>query len=804
MLNATRAQRQRSVWPLLLCTLIIHTCILQLPSAPAQELLDSDQLFSPSAGQIFYEVAYELANSDQLSAPQAEQAAVFLTATIYLDSRANYVLPDMIKLAAQQPQQNRFQFVHDLLTNYVDQSADLEIVTQAVQYLLEQLNSREEREKFLEDFTQRIGGKNPVLDSEFACLLGLLMVEKADFDAAQFYFMQAFNNNKYNRLAFEKLLELAPQQIEPAMYLEHLRLTLAENPFDIEAALGFAQYAERLQLYDTAADTYEYCVNLFEYLYPSQQLPANIYLPWAISSYNTRRNQYRALQIAEKIRQSGRLDLILEAIAAKAAQKIGNTQQAEQILQDAEKKIQEMLISNQSARQNLPPELLGWFYCFAMTDPGKAIDWANKAYSTQPDSPTTAAILAYALAINAQNDWAKTIIDSYENNQIAELTLAKIQLAQGQTDAAIETLKSAIAKDPAALEAEQAKKILAEHGGEYVPPIDPDLTLAVLRNNFGPTAVPTFEAPQKMISVQLNLRGSKFPYASKFGGSVAITNNSSEPLVISDHGLFTGNIRIDANVTGDINKKIPNLVSLRTRPTSPVGPGQSIFIPVRLVTGQLRKLLSTYPQAFLDIEFTVYIDPVTNDHGVTNRLPGIEPAKIVASRPGTELTGRFLRNRFNSLSNGRQGQKIRTAQLFTGLLAEQQAMAQREPLYKFMYADWMPELLKSALVHNLAGDDWVAKVHTMTAMLSLPLDYQLINALAENLNDSHWPTRLMALYLLAKKQDASFKKVLDWTAEYDSNLLVRDMAIALGAARRKKTDELSTEGQPTEQPGTGD
>jgi hypothetical protein len=131
-------------------------------------------------------------------------------------------------------------------------------------------------------------------------------------------------------------------------------------------------------------------------------------------------------------------------------------------------------------------------------------------------------------------------------------------------------------------------------------------------------------------------------------------------------------------------------------------------------------------------------------------------------------------------------------------------MAQREPLYKYMYADWMPELLKSALVHNLASDDWVAKVHTMAAMLSLPLDYQLINALAENLNDTHWPSRLMALYLLAKKQDASFNKVLDWTAEYDSNPLVRDMAIALGAAKPQNTDELSTEGQPTEQPGTGD
>ncbi len=85
-------------------------------------------------------------------------------------------------------------------------------------------------------------------------------------------------------------------------------------------------------------------------------------------------------------------------------------------------------------------------------------------------------------------------------------------------------------------------------------------------------------------------------------------------------------------------------------------------------------------------------------------------------------------------------------------------------------------------VHNLDDEDWVVKVHTMAGMLSLPLDYELMNAVAENLNDTHWPTRLMAVYLLAKNQGGGFAKVLNWTAKYDSEKLVRDMAITLGAA----------------------
>jgi len=45
---------------------------------------------------------------------------------------------------------------------------------------------------------------------------------------------------------------------------------------------------------------------------------------------------------------------------------------------------------------------------------------------------------------------------------------------------------------------------------------------------------------------------------------------------------------------------------------------------MRLVTGELKQILLTYPQASLEIEFTLYIDPVTAGQGkATNRLADI-------------------------------------------------------------------------------------------------------------------------------------------------------------------------------------
>lgn len=772
--------------------------------------LDSDRLFSPSVGQRFYEIAYELANAEALTDPQAKQAIIFLAATKTLDARANYVLPDMIKLASRYSDQDYSGLVYQLLADYVDESADLEVVREAVRYLIDRLNSREQREELLSELLKNLGGKNAFLDSELETSLGLLLAEKADSKAAIFYIMQAYNHNKYNKLAFAKLAEFVGvmgEQIKPVVRLEQLRLVLGENPLDINAALAFAQYAEELQLYQTAADAYEYCADLFRFLTGDtgiEALPAFIYLPWALTSYNTQRNQHRCLQIASRFRQTGRFDLLLEAIAAKAAAKIGDNEQSKRIFQAAEEKALQLVVGGLTVGdyepQTMNYEQLAWFYCFASPDADKAIDWANKVYSIEPNSATAAAVLAYSLVMNQQTEWAEMLIDNYEHNQIADLTLAKIQLHQGQQTAAIETLKTAIARDPGSLEAEHAKELLARQDSDYIAPTNPDIILTVLKNNFGQTVVPQFTKPENIISVQLNLRGSKFSYGSKFDGSVIITNNSSEPLVISEDGLFNGNIRVDANISGDLNMNIPKLVSVKIRPALPIKPGKDKLIPLRLVTGRLRRILLTYPQASLDIEFTVYLDPVIDDEGrITNRLEDIKPVRVLVKRTGAKLTAKYLRYRLNSLSTGRQGQKINTIHLFTGLLREQNAMANRQqPPYKFLYAGWMLDMYRPALVYNLADDDWVVKIHTMAAMLSLPLDYELIRAVAENLNDTHWPARLMAIYLLSKSQDDSFGKVLDYTAKYDPSRFVRDMTVALGAAEpeQPKPTTPDSEKQP--------
>lgn len=751
----------------------------------ARSTADSDSLFSQSLGRKFYEIAYEIEHSKDPDTEEIRQAIIFLTATRNLDSRAKYALPDMIKLVSRYSDRNHSQLMYDLLDEYINESADLEVTGKAVQYMLNNIGSREGRERGLTSLSINFGQRNTAFNSELFVLVGALAVEKTDTDTATDLFLRAFTDNTYNKLAFEKLSEIIGDQILPATRMDYLRSALGQNPLDMKAALAFARYAEEIQLYQVAADGYQYCADLFAYLNPGQPLPPSIYTLWMISCYNTQRSQYKCLQIAEQLRQKGRFDLLAEAIAGKAALRIGKIKKANQIFTAAEDKVLKLLSDSGvlSSDSGVTAEKLGWFYCFALPDAEKALDWANKAYSKEPDSRSASVILAYALVMNDQTDWAKTLIEGYEHDQIAALVLGQIQLKDQQKDSAFKTLKAAIAKDPGSLEAERAKEILIKNGGEYIPPIDNELILIALKDRFEERIVPRFIQPEKIISVRLSVRGDKFYYGTEFGAAIEVKNISSQPIVISDDGLLKGNIRIDAELSGDIKKTLPNLVAVKIRPSLPIMSGQSLLVPVQLVTGELRRILFTHPQASIDIEFTVYLDAVEGlDGTVANRLRDIAPAKSLVKRPRIELTRKYLQNRLNSSSKGRQGQKIKSAQLFAGLLAEQQAMANRQPLYKFMYAAWMPVLIKSALMQNLADDDWVVKTHAMAAIMPLPLDYELTNAIANNLNDTHWPARMIAVYLLARNSDEAFADVLDWTAKYDSNKLVRDMAIALGAA----------------------
>ena len=145
-----------------------------------------------------------------------------------------------------------------------------------------------------------------------------------------------------------------------------------------------------------------------------------------------------------------------------------------------------------------------------------------------------------------------------------------------------------------------------------------------------------------MIEVQFSVRGNDFSYGNELEGVIGITNRSAEPLVITADGLFQGNFRVSARVAGDIKKDIPDLLSQTIRTDMIVLPGRSLIETVKLSVGELRNVLMTYPQASLDLQFTLYVDPVATPGGaISNRLVDVKPVTISIKRPAVDDHGRL-------------------------------------------------------------------------------------------------------------------------------------------------------------------
>ena len=598
------------------------------PFALAQQTAESGQLFSPLTAETFHKTARQLYTSNPGDGKSAKIAMVFLNAARELDPRGEYTYEDVLILGSQSDSDENFDLVYKTFRKYVTETSDFEILRKAVRYMMSTADSRQDREQLLTRLFRIVRRDNALLASGLLTELAQLAAEKGDDENAKNLYAEAYGYNKYNALAFERyneLLQKGDQGLAPYAYARDFRLAMDINPLDIDTVFALAQYCESIGAYDVSADAYEYAANLFKYLSPTEDLPAAIYLPWLMTSCNTPMLADKCLSIAGQVTRSGRFDIRVEALAALAARKAGDIELSKKMLFTAGQKAEDMLRSGTVAPEVTPVEL-AWFYAFAQPTADRALAWANRAFSADPNMPGAKSVFGYALAMNEQFELAESFAAELKGDQIATLTLAMVQLSKNDKDKAIQNLKSAVATDPLSLAAEKAKALLAANGSEYISGTSPAIVIDRLKKEFGERIVPSFRPAKEIISAKLNLTGSEFSYGSDMNAQLVVTNNSANTIVVADDGIFTGNIRVDADVTGDINQKFPMLIGKKMTPSQPVKPGDYVSIPLDLTTGPLGKLLAAFPQASVEIEFTAWLDPIVDANGnLRNSLRHFEP-----------------------------------------------------------------------------------------------------------------------------------------------------------------------------------
>lgn len=771
------------------------------PTIAAAQSKEGQPFHSPTAATVLAKAAMDAYADDPFSARTIEVTMTFLEAATSLDEQLESAHEMLLKVAvsAMASPNDYSRAVRDALRQYLDERSNLAIVKGGVEYLLGQLQTRTEREMLLTRLLSVYGNKNSAVTSELTTQLALLEIERADFTAAFQRLQYAYSLNPYNMLAFSKMMELsAPEggSLPYGMLVLHLRRMLEMNPLDIRAARAYADILRKVQLYEAAQQAYVYCADLYGYLYPGQMLPTEFLLAWSLCAFQSDKTGNQCLVLAEQARAEGREDLMLEATAGLALIRMGQAEKGRQRLEAAAQRAAERL-STEGKTSGILPEHLSWFYSFVLPDEERALAWGHEAISQHPDSPQAQALFAYALVKNGQDDLARQYLEkAEESDPVALFTRAEILLKEANTAAAFAALRKIVEMGPETILAWRAQEVLKANGSEYLPAFSPSEIAQYLKAEFGEEVNPKFLPLSKLVRTKLRMNGSEYPYGSDMPATVVVDNIGPRLLIIGPMGMLRGDVRIDAEVRGDLVRSFPSLVRFPFHPSLPIRPGEHATVTVDLITGPLRRLLRTHPQASVEIDFVLQMDaPDRNGSGEVDTLLHLAPVRQTVRRLSVDLTYDFLIQRLSGLAKGTEGQKFRSAELFTGLLAEQEAALAKQAGYRFVRAE--PTLLIDAVRRLLADEDWIIRLRTLSTLtdVSLTLDPALIGSVSENLSHERWPVRMMSLYILSTLESKNFDSVLNWVARYDTNPQVRQMARALGAAAEEENPAPTAEVQ---------
>jgi tetratricopeptide (TPR) repeat protein len=749
--------------------------IADMSFSPLEEKNKSG-LYSPQSAETFFNISCEILEPEDVSIQEAKEAVMMLKAAEKLDKSINTMLPQILKAASVDFRVDYSRLVRSQLYKYVSATSDAELAMKGVTYLLSKVNTREQREAILQSLSQDLGSSNEQFSSQISTYLGILAAETADFKSAATHFLDAYNSNPYNVVAFEKLGEVSPDFVTVPLMGPYLRRKITLNPYSLELALDFADYAYQYGLFEEARGTYQYAAEVYEYQNPEQPIPERVYLPWIMSAYNVEFGEANTLKIVNKIREQGSFNLAVEYISI-MSEPLSASQRKTRLANLSQTATQMLATGHPGVNE----QGLTYFYAFMDPDNRLAADMAKRAYAKNSDSIDVKSLYAYTLLQSGDINTAEEMVEIMKDyNQIAAYTYALVQYEKSDIASSLATLRQIVAMEPGSFVARMALERLEGAGSEYVPENDPYALRQLLDTNFGDSKMPQFYKPEDVITTKVSLSGVEFGYGADLGLYVVISNNGRQPLVITDNSFFRGEIFIRVRISGDIEGIKPIEIRKRVTPVSPIKPGGTLCIPVYLNTEATRldKILRDFPQANLILTFQAYFDPQIDDQGqISSKIP---MAITSGKRLGVILTKELMAKRIDNLRSGQAGQKLNTIKLINGLIAEQRAAEKYGVLYRHKA---IPEdMLEEAFNITFDEDNWQVRFLMLDVLRNAGETFEAQEKFSAALQDTQWPIRMISLYGLSNlSQGEDFQKVLNWMYQSDEQELIRELAAVEGA-----------------------
>ncbi len=649
--------------------------------------------------------------------------------------------------------------------------------------------------------------------------LARLHYRQGDVDQARADAQAALNLMPLNLSAQTLLAEIDDRLDEPATRIRLLCVQLAINPASVTSRWQLADALAAFGASARAVRYYDFAIAAFERTYPQRTTPADLLLARAQAQLDAGDAQ-AAIASCRAVLAADPASVDAAMLLIRAARKTGELDLADAEAAKLDASLRELEPRAVADNNTRVLHQIAAFSLDVVSDPARALEFANQAVEQQPDDPLIRRDLGRAYLQTSNVEQAiKTLTPLADDDQIAALALARALRAQDKPAEAADVLRKAQRLRFAGPAHDRIVAVLRELHASPVDPPDSQAMSAAL-DAFDGRVLDFPSKAGELLDFEVALESAALPFAAPARARLALTNNAPYPVTLGPERMVNPQVAVSLAEAARPDARLAHYLTVGLPETFVLQPGTTIATTTRLDSFATWPILYYQPQRRVVTEFAFTLDPAApaaeaarvsgadaarspvpegtepaaradrltltsgdGDDATTNgaapstteaadaaaeaggaplvasTLAGLAPVERTLVRLPVDASEKGLRQIAQRLQQGSESERLTAITTLLALIYEHQEYVQgRAHRYKATPVD---DAALTALIREAMRDPTpVVRARAVGALTYLPLDGATIQAAAPLLSDGHWLPRMLAVELFAKKQGATFLPVL--------------------------------------------
>ncbi|MCG3125655.1 MAG: hypothetical protein CHACPFDD_00480 [Phycisphaerae bacterium] len=602
--------------------------------------------------------------------------------------------------------------------------------------------------------------------------------QRLDRDRARMQLDRALALDAHQPLALMLRLDSLEPGARPVPRLKAALDVLRVNPLHVEAAWRAAEVLDAAGLSEHASRFFQHAVDVHRRSTGDGDVPPDALLTLALSC--VRRDDL-----------AGAIEHVQRAIAAEPEhfdarmflhwllEKAGRGEDALALRRKMAEGLSRVAEGDPAERV----AQAAWFYCTIDVQPERALRLAQAAAKALPAEPFAIRTLGWALALNRRYEQAQqTLLRVSAVDPFAAYQLARLML-DGDNESGARKLLETLQNPPTA---GPAFDLLASLG-ITLPAASTKARQAELLevlDDFDRSTLEYLADPARFVSAELSVENSAPGSAEPWWIVLKLSNRSSTPLALGPGGALDPVLMLSFKMSGDRDRVMDNLLTIRFERESLLNPGQTITFRQTIDLGPLRRASRASPQQLQRVTMDALLDPQRAADGSWGPSAGGQRlGAVYFNRLPAKVDPDTVRDLIKSAADGELLERLAAIETCAQLLGERQ----RRDTGRLSYEpEYVPAArLAAALLAALEADDWQVRTRALEAATLIGFDRQMLAAVKHNLKHEHWLVRLMAARLLGEREGAPFAATAEALARDDPDELVRDYAAGITARLRR-------------------